>query len=77
VKRGQRLAFILAGVAMALFLLSLILTAAVALFPPLAGLVGVFFLLALLFGLGAVVPVFMVWQFNRAQKSSNVSSRQA
>jgi hypothetical protein len=65
-KRGQRAAGIILGAALALFLVSLVLSLLSTAFPPLLPIGGLGILLALLVALSAVFPVFQVWQFNRS-----------
>ncbi len=67
-KRGQRMSLIILVIAVLIFLLSIILAiASVAL--PILLVIGVFgFAIALLTAAGAVVPIALVWQFNRRKK---------
>jgi hypothetical protein len=74
-KRGQQAAWIILGVALGLFLVSLALSVISAVFPPLLPLGGLGFLVALLVALGAVIPVFRVWQFNRSQNEASLSNQ--
>ena len=64
-QRAGKQALILACIAMAIFLLSLVLGGIGLVFPPLVvvGIIG--FGVALLFGAGAVVPLARAWLFNR------------
>lgn len=71
VKRGRRYALITFGVALVIFLVSLALTAFSAVFPPLLPFGGLGLLLAFLIALGAIFPVFQVWQFNRSQDQNS------
>jgi hypothetical protein len=66
-KRAQRIAWVVLGVAFIVFLISSILTAlGIVVAPALP--VGVLGLaLSVLIGLGAIMPFIIVWQFNRAQ----------
>jgi hypothetical protein len=67
-KRGQRAALTLLGFALAVFLIGLALAAASPLLPPLMVFSGIAILLAILLGLGAIIPIAMVWQFNRSNR---------
>jgi hypothetical protein len=69
-RRAQRVALIVGGVALALFLISLGVGLAGLLLPPLfvVGILGV--VLALLVGVGATVPLLRVWRFNRKQTAT-------
>jgi hypothetical protein len=69
VKRGRQAALVILGIALALFLLSLALSAAAVLFPPLLPIGGIGLFAAVLVALGAVIPPAVVWQFNRSQRS--------
>ena len=64
-QRGQRTSMILLGVAVLVFLLSLVLAGLSLLAPPLLAVGVLGFVAALLFGLGAIGPVATVWWFNR------------
>lgn len=68
-KRGQRMSLIILVIAVLIFLLSIILAvASVAL--PIFLVIGVLgFAIALLTAAGAVVPIALVWQFNRGKKA--------
>jgi hypothetical protein len=68
-KRATRAAGIWLAVAAAIFLVSLALTAAAALLPMLLALSVIGFIVAILAGVGAAVPLFRVWAFNRRQDS--------
>ena len=68
-KRGQRLSLIILVIAVLIFLLSIILAVASVALPILL-VIGIFgFAIALLTAAGAVVPIGLVWQFNRRQKA--------
>jgi uncharacterized membrane protein len=68
-KRGQRMSLIILVIAVLIFLLSIILAVASVELPILL-VIGVFgFAIALLTAAGAVVPIAMVWQFNRGKKA--------
>jgi len=68
-KRGQRLSLIILVIAVIIFLLSIILAVASVALPILL-VIGIFgFAIALLTSVGAVVPIGLVWQFNRRQKA--------
>jgi len=64
-RRAQKTSLILAGVAVLVFLLSLITAFAAAVFPLLLTLGGIGIVLALLIGLVALVPLFIVWRTNQ------------
>ena len=68
--RAQRTSLILALVALGIFIVSLVIAAAGLVAPPVAVLGGVGILLALVIGLGALVPIVRVWQFNRQTQSA-------
>jgi hypothetical protein len=57
----------LAGLALALFLIALLLGAGGALLPPLLALSGILMIVALALGLSAFVPVAWAWQHNAQQ----------
>ena len=68
-KRGQRLSLIILVIAVLIFILSIVLAAASVALPILL-VIGVFgFAIALLTAAGAVMPMLLVWQFNRKQKA--------
>jgi hypothetical protein len=69
-KRGHQAALVMLGIALVIFLLSLMLSVAAVLFPPLLAVGGIGLFIALVVALGAVIPPAVVWQFNRAQGSS-------
>lgn len=71
-KRAQRAAWIVLGAALVIFLASLALSVASAVFPPLLPIGGFGFLFSLLVALGAVFPVFQVWQFNRSENQASL-----
>lgn len=64
-QRAQRLTFILCLVAVILGGLSLLAAAAGFIAPPLLPLAGVGLIVATLVGVGALVPLLVVWRFNR------------
>jgi hypothetical protein len=64
-KRAQRTALIILAAATVLFILSLIAGVAGLAVPPLLIIAGIGGLLALGIGLGAIIPIFRAWQFNR------------
>ena len=72
-KRGQRMSLIILVIAGLIFLLSIILAVASVALPILLviGVIGL--AIALLTAAGAVVPIALVWQFNRRQKAGRSS----
>jgi hypothetical protein len=68
-KRATRAALIVLGVAVFVFLLSLLLAAASVLAPPILALAVLGLVVALLVGAGAALPIATVWWFNRNQKN--------
>ena len=68
-KRGQRMSLIILVIAVLIFLLSIILAVASVALPILLVIGVLGFAIALLTAAGAVVPIAMVWQFNRRQKA--------
>lgn len=66
-RRAQKTALIIAIVAAVIFVLSLILGAVGLMVPPLLVVAAIGIVVALLVGLGALVPIVRVWQFNRRQ----------
>jgi hypothetical protein len=66
-KRAQRTALIILVIAVVLFAISAILALAGIAVPPLLPLGGVGVLMAVLVALGAVIPLALVWQYNRSQ----------
>jgi hypothetical protein len=68
-KRAKRAALIVLGVAVFVFLLSLLLAAASVLAPPILALAVLGLVVALLVGAGAALPIATVWWFNRNQKN--------
>ena len=72
-KRGQRMSLIILVIAVLIFLLSIILAVASVALPILLviGVIGL--AIALLTAAGAVVPIALVWQFNRRQKAGSSS----
>ena len=64
-KRAQQRALIIAAVAAVLFILSLVTGLVGIAVPPLLVFAGIGGLIALGVGLGALVPIVRVWQFNR------------
>jgi hypothetical protein len=65
--RAQGTAMNLVIAAGLIFLVGLLLGAGTLLFPPLGVIAGLIFLLALALALGAVIPILVVWQFNRSR----------
>ena len=71
-KAGRKLSLILLSIAIIFFIISLI-TAAASLAVPLLLVLGILgFVLTLVIGIGAVVPIVLVWQFNRDHKSKTI-----
>jgi hypothetical protein len=68
-KRAQRTARIVFAIALLGFLISLIIAAIGLVNPILLTLSGVGLTLSALIGLGAFIPIAIVWQFNRVQRS--------
>jgi hypothetical protein len=66
-RRARRRALIVGIVALLTLAVSLIVTGAGLILPPLAVAGGIGGLLALLTGAGALIPIVRVWQFNRRQ----------
>ncbi|MFC2053212.1 hypothetical protein ACFLV7_02785 [Chloroflexota bacterium] len=67
-KHGQRMSLIILVIAVLIFLLSIIIAVASVALPILL-VIGIFgFAIALLTAVGAVVPIALVWNFNRKQK---------
>jgi hypothetical protein len=66
-KRARRRALIIGGVALLMLVVSLVVAGAGLIMPPLAAVGGIGGLVALLTGVGALVPIVRVWQFNRQQ----------
>jgi len=66
-KRAIRTAGMWLGAGAALFILSLIMVSASVLLPVLAPISLIGFAAAILVGVGAAVPIFRVWSFNRRQ----------
>ena len=66
-RKGWQWAGITAAVAVAIFLLALLGFALAAIFPPAAVVGAVLALIALLVGVGAIVPAVWPWQWNRRQ----------
>jgi hypothetical protein len=64
-QRAQHTALIIVAIAAVLFLLSLAVGVAGLAVPPLLAVGGIGGVLALCVGLGAIVPIVRVWQFNR------------
>ena len=65
VKRAQRTAWIAAAVAAVMFLFSLLLGASGVLVPALLPVAGVGIILSVLVALGALIPLYAAWNFNR------------
>jgi hypothetical protein len=74
-QRAQRTSLILALVALGIFIVSLVIAAAGLVAPPVAVLGGIGILTALALGLGALVPILRVWQFNRQQRGTEQDSQ--
>jgi len=68
-KRGQRMSLIILVIADFIFLLSIILAVASVTLPILLVIGVLGFAIALLTAAGAVVPIALVWQYNRGQKA--------
>ena len=64
-QRAQRTALIIVAVAAVLFFLSLVAGVAGLAVPPLLVVGGIGGVVALCVGLGAIIPIFRAWQFNR------------
>ena len=75
-KRAQRTALIILSIAVVLFAISAILALAGIAVPPLLPLGGVGVLIAVLVALGAVIPLALVWQYNRSQPRASQSLKQ-
>ncbi len=75
-KRAQRTALIILSIAVVLFAISAILALAGIAVPPLLLLGGVGVLMAVLVALGAVIPLALVWQYNRSQPGASQSLKQ-
>lgn len=75
-RRAQRRALTVGIVAAVIFALSLVLGLVSIAVPPLLLVAGLGVLVALLVGLGALIPILQVWQFNRreAPEGGSVSS---
>ncbi len=69
-KRAQQTALWILGAALLICLLSVIVGVAGIFFPPvlIIGVIG--FILAVIIGLGAIVPIAVVWNFNRNQPAN-------
>lgn len=63
--RAQSTALTLVIIAAALFMFGLLISAAGIIFPPALMLGGLLLVLAVMLALGAVYPIFAVWNFNR------------
>ncbi len=68
-QRARRASLVILAVALVLFLISAALALAGVAVPVLVPLAGLGFLLAVLMALSAIIPVAMVWQFNRSQRA--------
>lgn len=66
-KRAQRVALVIGGLALFFFVSGLLLIAAALLMPRLAPIAMVGMLAAIIVGLVALLPLFLAWQFNRSQ----------
>lgn len=69
-KRAQRTALVILGIAVVLFVLSGLLALAGIAFPPLLPLGGVGILIAIVVALGAIIPLGLVWQFNQSHRDT-------
>ncbi|MBN1148492.1 MAG: hypothetical protein JXA78_14635 [Anaerolineales bacterium] len=69
-KQATRTAWIVLGVAILIFVLSLLLSAAALVMPALLAVGALGLLAALLVGTGAILPIATVWWFNRRQGDS-------
>jgi hypothetical protein len=72
-KRAQRVALIIGGLALLLFIFSLLLIAAALFLPRLTSIAMPGMLAAIIFGLAALSPLFFAWQFNRSQARQETS----
>lgn len=70
-RRAQKTSLILVGLAVLVFLLSLITSFAAAVFPLLLTLGGIGIVLALLIGLAALAPLVIAWRTNRHSQAVN------
>ena len=70
-KRAQRTSLLVLGAAVVLFLFSVIFLLGGIALPVLVPLGGIGLLVALLVGLGAIIPPALVWQFNRSKGSAS------
>lgn len=68
-KRAKRAAAIIVGVAVLVFAISLLLSAASLITPPLLAIGVLGLIIALLVGAGAILPIATVWWFNRNKGS--------
>ena len=68
-KRAQRIALILGGIAAAILLLSLVALVASVVLPPLAVVGAIGIVLGIILGGAALIPLVRVWAFNRKQVS--------
>jgi hypothetical protein len=68
-RRARRVSLIVGLVALLILALGLAMVAAGLMVPPLAALGVVAVLVALIVGIGALVPMLLAWQFNRGQKA--------
>jgi len=66
-KRARRAALIVLGIAIAIFVLSLLSSAAAMFMPALLAIGALGLVIALLVGAGALLPIATVWWFNRNQ----------
>lgn len=68
-KRAQRTALLILGIAVVIFIISGLLALAGIALPPLLPLGGVGILIAIVVALGAIIPIGLVWQFNQGHRN--------
>ena len=68
-KRAQRMSLVLSILAAILFIIGLVIAAATVVFPPGLTLGALAVLFAFLLGIGAIIPLAIVWWFNRNQSA--------
>jgi len=66
-RRAQRKVLLILGIASLIFVISTILAFAGLFFPPVVVVGGIGMVGAVFVSLGAVIPVFRVWRFNKSQ----------